>query len=247
MKTLSVLLLTILISCKEQAITEGTNQLNNKGEASTSCESQDVSEGLKSPQNIRELTDLINALPKPLDIPCLVRNINRPLKVNLTLSSLSAQPAVGRNSPRIFIFLNDLIISVVPEGKGRYFLEASYLYSNQSSLKAEYEFPIVSEIDYKYPFERIQLGANPQDGTTCKGCHTGESLNNLETITNTYTSVALKPESNMSLLSFKAEHNNCELNNITDYRCRMIDAIFQDDQIEQVDFPSDTPRWIDTI
>ena len=187
-------------------------------------------------------------MPKPLSIPCLVESFARPLKVNLTLSSLSAQPAVGRTSPRVFIFYGDLVISIVPEGKGAYLLEASFMYTDSTSLKAEYEFPISQKIEYAYPFDRIKTdSAVNGEGTVCRTCHNDESLDNAASVPGAFTSVAIKPESSMSISTFKSELNSCEFHDDKSYRCQMIQAIFKGEDLVATEFPSGTPKWIDTL
>ena len=213
------------------------------------CSYEKISLTKRSPQNINEVTDLINELPKPLDLQCFLKSLARPLKVNLTLSSLSAQPAVGRTSPRVFIFYNQLVLSVAPEGKGAKLLEVSFMYTDSTSLKGEYEFPITdSNISYQTPFDRIATDPSINSaGTTCQACHSGETLDNSISEANAFTSVAIKPASNMNLSSFKLENTKCELANLKDYRCRLINAIFKDQDVDSVDFPNGTPEFIDTL
>src|SRR4051794_26926429 len=61
-----------------------------------------------SPQTIADVVELLNAMPKPVSLPCFLSTLARPLEVHATLSVTSAQPAVGKRSPRIFIFLDGL-------------------------------------------------------------------------------------------------------------------------------------------
>ena len=58
-----------------------------------------------APQSIAETVTLINALPKPLTLPCFLESLARPLEMSATFSVVSAQPAVGHRSPRVFLFL----------------------------------------------------------------------------------------------------------------------------------------------
>lgn len=238
------------LSCKPNILETPTVQGSSEAQdfENFNCKYDHISLNKRSPQTINDVTDLINELPKPLDLPCFVSSLARPLKINLTLSSTSAQPAVGRTSPRVFIFNDKLVLSIAPEGKGEKLLEVSYMYTPDNSLKGEYQFPIYQQISSKYPFDRIATvdGIN-ESGTTCQGCHNGESLDPNVTETKGFTSVAIKPSSNMLLSTFRLELTKCELNNINDYRCKMIRAIFLYEDPDEIDFPSDTPRWIDTI
>src|SRR5450432_198125 len=54
-----------------------------------------------NPQSIAETITLLNALPKPLSIPCFLESLARPIPVLATFGVLSAQPAVGVRSPRV--------------------------------------------------------------------------------------------------------------------------------------------------
>jgi hypothetical protein len=237
--------LTSLISCEQQVTEENATgrTISSQQELITTCDYSAVSISLRTPTTINQTVDLINALPKPLSIPCFIESLTRPLKLNITLSKSSAQPAVGTTSPRIFIISDDLVLSIVPEGKGAYFLELSQMYSDSSSVKSELEFPVREAITYQTGYDRINLGG----ATACGPCHLNEQPDNSIAESNAFTSFALKPKSNMDLVDFKSELYKCELETSLSYRCQMIKSIFKFEQVSEVDFPSGTPRWIDTI
>ncbi len=71
-----------------------------------------------SPTTIDALVGHIDSLPRPVDTACLIRSLERSLQVESSTNPFSAQPALSRNSPRIFLFSGELAISVVPEGIG---------------------------------------------------------------------------------------------------------------------------------
>ena len=55
--------------------------------------------------DIQSVVDWINAMEKPLTLPCFVASLPRPLRTNSVDSDFSAQPAIGRRSPtRVFLF-----------------------------------------------------------------------------------------------------------------------------------------------
>ncbi len=56
-----------------------------------------------SPRTIDETVTLINALPKPLSLPCFLESLARPLEISASYGVFSAQPAKGIRSPRIFV------------------------------------------------------------------------------------------------------------------------------------------------
>src|SRR5687768_10615887 len=51
------------------------------------------------PRSIQEMVDVVNALPKPVELPCLLESLPRPLEVYATLSTLSAQQTFDRAYP----------------------------------------------------------------------------------------------------------------------------------------------------
>ena len=67
--------------------------------------------------DIASVVDWVNAMPKPLTLACFVKSLPRPMYYNATLSSFSAQPSVGKRSPRVFFMINDLVLTVVPDEK----------------------------------------------------------------------------------------------------------------------------------
>ncbi|HEY7773947.1 MAG TPA: hypothetical protein VIC26_12260 [Marinagarivorans sp.] len=67
--------------------------------------------------DIASVVDWINAMPKPLSLACFVKSIPRPVYYNATLSSFSAQPSIGKRSPRVFFMIDKLILTMVPDEK----------------------------------------------------------------------------------------------------------------------------------
>jgi len=65
------------------------------------------------PRTVDEAITLINALPKPLTLPCFLQALARPLAMTATDSVFSLQPADGLRSPRIFLFTPGMVMSVV--------------------------------------------------------------------------------------------------------------------------------------
>ena len=122
-----------------------------------------------SPSSIAETVDLVNGLPKPVSLACFLEALERPLRLVATESFFSAQPAMGSRSPRIFLFMEGIIHSIVPAGTARNLLEMGEATSPGLSIKAELAFPITENITLATAFERL-----PLDGiTTCGVCHDG--------------------------------------------------------------------------
>ena len=76
---------------------------------------------------------------------------------------VSLQPSLGPRNPRIFLFWDKLIVSVVPDGTGRSLLEMGQLVDVDRSLKGELGFPITGPVDPGTPFARVFQG----QGTSC--------------------------------------------------------------------------------
>lgn len=236
--------MTLFISCQEATIGPEETAARTPSSPTIHCPASSTVADSNDPQTIEEMMNLINELPKPLDIPCLMSVLKRPLKIQMTNSKLSAQPAEGNDSPRIFIFKNDLVISIVPAGPGSELLEVSEMYSDTLSLKGELKFPLYEDIPLSAPYDRIDLG---NGRTTCQQCHNSESQDSSITYANAFTSVALKPETSVKIYDFSNDIYQCELAAFKSYRCRMILAIFQDNQVEDVEFPNNTPTWLESI
>jgi hypothetical protein len=83
---------------------------------------------------------LINGLPKPVSLVCFLEALERPLRLVATRSFFSAQPAVGARSPRIFLFMDGIIQSIVPAGSARNLLEMGEATSPGSAIRRSSSF-----------------------------------------------------------------------------------------------------------
>lgn len=193
-----------------------------------------------SPKTIEEAVTLINALPKPLSVGCFVAALDRPLKASLTSNTNSAQPAVGTRSPRIFIVIDKLNISVVPEGLGQDYVEFGYMVSATMSVKAELEFPIMENVTADAPYSRIRYNK----GTACGVCHGVESRFVDITHAEAFYSLAFQPQKNtkVSLESFRNEVTKCNPA-LEPKRCEIISAFFQQGPVQNYEFPAVMPYF----
>ncbi len=191
-----------------------------------------------SPSSIAETVALVNGLPKPASLPCFVEALERPLHVVATRSFFSAQPAVGARSPRIFLFMEGIIHSIVPEGSASNLLEMGEATSPGQSIKAELEFPIAGDITPATAFERLPLN----DITTCGVCHNGHvpALG----IEGAFESEVLRPgdEELVPLADVEREARECDAA-LEPERCALLGALFQHGQV----LPTEFPRSIRTI
>lgn len=122
------------------------------------------------PASIAEAVDLINRLPAPVTVACVMESLERPLYVETTLDRFSAQPALGDDAPRIFVRNGPLTMSIVGRGDGRPLLEFGETVDDISSVKAELVMPIETPISHEAPYDRVARG----DTTSCGLCHAGE-------------------------------------------------------------------------
>lgn len=189
-----------------------------------------------SPRSIAEVVDLLNALPKPVTLPCFLDSLAGPLPMQAVDSVFSAQPAVGRRSPRIFLFLDPLVLSVVPAGNGSQLLEFGERRGEDKSLKAELEFPITSELNRASPYARL-----PYDETisSCGFCHQHEVAAPDIDLPFAMISPAMRPrpQQRVPLAELQAELAACDPDAESD-RCAMLDALFgRDPQPIEWEFP----------
>lgn len=183
--------------------------------------------------------ELVNSLPKPVSVPCVLASLERPLDVTLTQNSISAQPAAGRNNPRIFIMIDKLFISVVPDGIGSKVIELSYLVSSTTSIKAEIPFPVLSDLPPDAPYSHI-LNAN--NTTTCSICHGAETRVETITFAEAYASTAFRPPAGslVGLDEFKLEDQACNFD-LEPERCAIIRAFLGHGEVRSKSFPLSIP------
>lgn len=187
---------------------------------------------IERPQDIEGVVQAIGALPLPLELPCFLSALPRPLSIVATDDIFSAQPAVGASSPRIFILTPGLSMSVVPEGIGRPLLELGQPTEPGQSLKAELHFPITEPVSSDDPFTRIQYP--DQQGTSCGVCHGLEE----DLGEGRFASRALRPDpaTLVGVERLIAEASGCDQEHQPD-RCAMLGALFLSGLVEQGAFP----------
>jgi hypothetical protein len=192
----------------------------------------------RAPAGIRDVVALINSLPMPVDLPCFVESLERPLRVNATVSFISLQRASGQRSPRIFLFSGPLVMSIVPEGEGSDLVEMGQLIDEQRSLKGEVGFPVTAALPERDPFARIRSG----DGTTCRFCHPGEVLADSTDGVEAFLSGALRPtfSARVELETLRRERAICDPAAEPE-RCAILTALFDHGDVLAADFPATVP------
>jgi hypothetical protein len=194
-----------------------------------------------SPSDIAQAVELINALPKPLSLPCFLETLARPLSIDASRSLFSNQPAQGARSPRIFLFNESLVMAVVPLGMGTRLLEFGEESPDKTSVKAEIEFPIEGELGIDDPFKRVLYD---DTRTSCGFCHRSEEPAPEASSTFAFRSQALRPEQReaVAIESLRAERDSCNPDAEPD-RCAMLDALFYGEVVEH-DFDAELDTFL---
>lgn len=232
---LSLLLLAFQNCAKPaQNVTEQSSGGGGGGVVDTIC--PQAATGLRNPRSIDEVTTLINALPKPLTLECLLQNLSAPLSVMAVDSIASAQPSAGSESPRLFIMKNPLILSVVPAGPGRNLLEMSQLYVTGVTVKAELTFPIAANIPTSAPYDEIR-SSGTLSGTSCRVCHSNE-YQATGFAGPAFASDVLRPSfgKEVYVSTMRAFAGACSYAS-DPYRCAILRAVFVKGAAEQGFFP----------
>lgn len=187
------------------------------------------------PTTIEAVIAQVNELPKPLSLPCFLRALKRPLHLNLTRSIFSAQPARDEHNPRIFIFLDTLIVSVVPAGIGRHLFEMGQLINDTRSIKAEIEFPVLKPLRSEDAYEHILF---TDTLTGCALCHATETETSLFGRRRVFISDALRPLPglNVPIGDLVPAVLGCDLS-VEEERCKMLRALFLYGPVKQAYFP----------
>lgn len=191
----------------------------------------------RDPQTIAEVVDLMNDLPQPVTPACLVESLERPLRVEATDSFLSAQPAAGARSPRLFLTTGDVVLSVVPDGDGAELLEFGEKTTHGRSIKGELDMPAWGPIPQSAPFDKV---AAEDGGTACALCHGEEAT--WDATLGAHDSVAVRPtdDSLVDLAILRDLAEVCDPLSEPE-RCAMLSALFDHGEVVHAPFPADYP------
>jgi hypothetical protein len=193
-----------------------------------------------SPETIEDVTILINALAAQhdgaLDLPCFVASLDRPLGAAASSGFVSAQPAEGERSPRLFLWSGALVLSVAPEGIGLNLLELGYQTSPTRSIKAEILFPVKEPLSFAAPYDRILY----EPGTRCAGCHAGEEPAKGVTWARAFESEVLRPsDSDLVDLGYVDQQSkSCDPGEEAQ-RCAVLRSVFDQGGIHSQSFSRD--------
>jgi hypothetical protein len=190
------------------------------------------------PRSIRALVDLVNALPRPLELTCMLESFERPLDAHAVISLVSLQPAMGERSPRIFLLSGPLIMSIVPVGPGSALLELGELVDARRSLKGELHFPVTDRLTQASPYEKIYDG----QGTSCRFCHPAEEAAEGLAVPPAFVSGAFSPDARyrVGLDRVHEERRTCDEGK-EPARCALLRALFDHGEVREGEFPPTVP------
>jgi hypothetical protein len=215
------------------AATDGGSDSNPLGRAR--CQPPPGTTG--SPRTIEQAVALLNALPKPTSVACFVESLDRPLLAFATDSPNSAQPALSSESPRLFLKIDRLWLSVVIDGESSYLIEFSYMLEGEGhqSIKAELLLPLETPVEFSAPYDRVLY----QNGrTVCGFCHFGERRVESIGFAEVYASEAFRPRSEnyVSIQALALEAQICNWQE-EPHRCEMLAAVFGGGAVVEAGFP----------
>jgi hypothetical protein len=173
--------------------------------------------------SIADAVARLDALEAPVDAPCFIATLPRPLAVVATIGTTSAQPAAGRSSPRMFFLLPKLVISAVPAGDGSKLLEFGEWMTTTRTLKGEVALPITAPLAADAPFRRVLDGTGR---TMCATCHREEAPH--PSIADAYVSAAFKPALGtfVTVAELRKLHDACSRDDDPSERCATFHALF---------------------
>lgn len=187
-----------------------------------------------------ESVERLNALPEPVTPACFVASLPRPIDAVATISVVSAQPAAGRDSPRVFLLLPGLVVSVVPDGDGATLLEFAEWTTPLRTLKGEVKFPLQRPLALDAPLTRVHSNLGV---TTCGLCHRNEVPH--DSIDGGFVSDAFRPDPGtlVPIAELAQRHAECPAGESTP-RCEVLHALFDFGALKQGAFSPDVELFV---
>ena len=186
--------------------------------------------------------ELVNSLPFPVTTACFVESLARPLRVEMTSSTFSVQPASGPSNPRIFVFSEPLVISVVPAGSGAAVVEFSELREDRTSVKAELAFPVVAPVAAEEAFAHLDVDGSR---SSCGVCHTREVVDRTVGSATAYRSRAFRPEDRTIVPVASLAEASCDPATEPE-RCAVLAALFDHGTVREEHFLDALPTIFET-
>ncbi len=202
------------------------------------CASSDVA--AEPVSSIADAIARVNGLPKPVDAPCFLASLPRPFSVTATSSFQSAQPAVGRDNPRIMVLLPGLVVTVATDGEGQNLLEFGQWISPKRTLKGELKLPVSVPLAETAAFTQVHFQPNI---SSCALCHRDEQP--YGTAVDSFSSLAFRPSTRslVRLETLSALHEACIPSEQPLARCQMLHALFDFGEVRQGAFGAEVETF----
>lgn len=225
------------------ATANGGSSTGNGGAASDGARCSPPEGTSGNPKTIYEVLDLVNGLPHPVQLPCLLETLDRPLSLNANFNTQSAQPALGKRSPRIFVILNgSLSMSLVPGADPTLEFGERNASEPGFSVKGELHFPVQDQLVPEDAFARLAPGASTgltlDQATKCGVCHDNEKPAPDYPVRGAFTSAVVKPTSFFAVEvdDIERERDTCDAA-LEPERCAVLHALFDHGDVVQTAFP----------
>lgn len=199
--------------------------------------------GGDAPTTIQDVVDRIEALDaameEPVTLECFVASLPRPLELVASFSTFSAQPSPDREHPRVFLFTDGLIMSIVLGGEGAHLLELAEFTSTTRSIKGEIPFPITAPVDDATPYDILF----DEDMTGCAFCHGGEV--EVADRPGAYESDAIRPgfRELVSLESMERTHAGCD-DEVDPIGCILLHALLDFGEVSETAFDEEIRTFL---
>jgi hypothetical protein len=197
-----------------------------------------------APASIDDAVRLVNSLPRPVTVTCFVESLDRPLHITASQSVISLQPADGRRSPRIFLMTDQLVMSIVVDGKGRNLVDFGQFVTTTRTLKGELAFPAQADVPAAEPYQRIH-SLNPSTGemgTSCRFCHPDEQPAMQAGGAVGYISGAFRPDFRTQVPLDDVRHERAICNPAAEPdRCDFLRALLDHGDVVESAFPAGVP------
>jgi hypothetical protein len=224
----------LMLHCSGEDATTTTAQPEPGGAAN-----QETAGG---PRTIYEVLDRINELPHPVQLTEFLESLPRPLAVNANFNAQSAQPALGKRSPRIFIIVERAFsMSLVPGAAAATLEFGERDASGLRSVKGEVHFPVEAPLAPEDAFVRLapdaSTGLTLDQGTLCGSCHNNEAPAPDYPFRGAFSSEILKPTPffAVDVAAMRQEHDACDAAAEPE-RCSVFQAIFDHGDVVQAPF-----------
>lgn len=236
-------LAAVLVSCAGTPSTTDAGQPGQDAGMSHASAALQACAALSSSGDVSTIFTAVarlNALPEPVTPACFVASLPRPIDAVATISVVSAQPAAGRDSPRVFLLLPGLVASVVPDGDGASLLEFAEWTTPLRTLKGEVKFPLDRPLALDAPLTRVHSNLGV---TTCGLCHRNEAPH--DSIDGGFVSDAFRPDPGtlVPISELAQRHAECPPGESTP-RCELLHALFDFGALRQGAFSPDVALFV---